>query len=207
MEIRFKYLVRICYFEFRNCFKRFGNAMSKQEEIKYLIHTLGIKLNVIAEKLGLKVQTLSYLINESQQFDDDLYKQIKKIIDDYQFELNLFDGESLENLDLFTDEKLEFGIGERIRLFAKRKYGTLKKLADAMKISPQQLQQYISGNREPGTRILVKLLRLGCDINWLLGGRGSLESYKIYKLESELRRLQNNFSQITALIHKAESGR
>jgi transcriptional regulator with XRE-family HTH domain len=180
--------------------------MTKQEEIKFLLHTLGIKLNLIAERLDMKIQTLSYLLNESPQFDDDLYHQIKKIIDDYQFELNLFEDGHPENLDLFTDEKLQMGVGERMRFFAKKKYGTLKKLADAMQISPQQLQQYISAKREPGTRILSKLLRLGCDINWLLGGKESVESYKIYKLENELRKLQNNFSMIAELTKKAESG-
>jgi transcriptional regulator with XRE-family HTH domain len=180
--------------------------MSKQEEIKYLIHTLGMKLSMISERLGMKVQTLSYLINDSPQFDDELYKQIKKIIDDYQFELNLFDGEVTEGPDLFSEDSLQVGIGERIRMFAKRKYGTLKKLAEAMQISPQQLQQYISGKREPGTRILAKLLRLGCDVNWLLGGKESLESYKIYKLESELRRLHSNFAQIAGIVQKTEGG-
>jgi transcriptional regulator with XRE-family HTH domain len=179
--------------------------MTKQEELKYLLHTLGIKLSMVAEKLDMKIQTLSYLLNESPQFDDDLYHDIKKIVDDYQFELNLFEDAHPENLDLFTDEKLQMGVGERMRFFSKKKYGTLKKLADAMKISPQQLQQYISGKREPGTRILVRLLRLGCDINWLLGGKDSVESYKIYKLENELRRLQNSFSQIAELTKKAES--
>jgi transcriptional regulator with XRE-family HTH domain len=110
-----------------------------------------------------------------------------------------------ENEDLFTDDSLQLGVGERMRLFAKRKYGTLKKLAEAMQISPQQLQQYISGHREPGSRILAKLLRLGCDVNWLLGGKESLESYKIYKLESELRRLQTHFAQIAGIVQKTES--
>jgi len=180
--------------------------MSKQEEIKYLIHTLGIKQSMIAEKLGIKTQTLSYLLYESSQFDDELYKSIKKIIDDYQFELNLFENEYSEDLDLFNDEKLQFGLGERIRLFAKRKFGTLKKLADAMSISPQQLQQYISGKREPGSKVLIRLLKLGCDINWLLGGRESLESYKIFRLENELRKLQSSFQQITEVVQKTEKG-
>lgn len=180
--------------------------MTKQEEIKYLIHTLGIKHNLIAEKLGIKAHTLSFLLNESPQFDDDLYKQIKEIIDDYQFELNLFENDNPENLDLFTDERMQAGIGERMRWFAKQKFGTLKKLADAMNISPQQLQQYISCKREPGSKILAKLLMLGCDINWLLGGRESIESYKIFKLENELRKLQNSFQQITSVVQKVETG-
>ncbi len=177
--------------------------MSRQEEIKYLLHSLGIKHSLIAEKLGMKVQMLNYMLDESPQFDDDLYKKIKEIINNYQFELNLFE-EPDQNLDLFSDDKLNLGIGERIRIFAKRKYGTLKKLAEAMKISPQQLQQYTSGKREPGSKILTRLLRLGCDINWLLGGQESIESYKIYKLENELRKLQNSFSQISSIVQKSD---
>jgi transcriptional regulator with XRE-family HTH domain len=181
--------------------------MTKQEELRYLIHTVGIKLNMISERLDMKVSTLNYLLNESPEFDDDLYAQIKKIIDEFQYELNLFEGEPPDNADLFNEDDIQIGIGGRIRLFAKRRYGTLKKLAEAMGISPQQLQQYISGKREPGSRILVKLLRLGCDINWLLGGKESIESYKIYKLETELRRMQNNFSQIASLVQKGDTGR
>ena len=180
--------------------------MTKQEEIKFLIHTYGIKENWLAEKLGLKKQTFSYLLNESTKFDDVFYDKIKEIIETYQFELELFKEETNDNLDLFSDARLHLDMGERIRIFAKRKYGTLKKLADAMKISPQQLQQYITGKREPGSKILVKLLRLGCDINWLLGESESLESYRIYKLESELRKLQSSFSQISSIVHKLDTG-
>lgn len=178
--------------------------MTKQEEIKYLIHTLGVRPSWIAEKIGMKLQLLNYLLNESTTFDDDLYKQIKEAIESYQFELHLFEDEFSETFSLFTDEKLHTGLGERVRFFALKKYGTLKRLAEAMEITPQQLQQYISGKREPGSRILVKMLRLGCDLNWLLGGKESLESYKIYKLETELKKLQNTLSQITSLVQKGE---
>ncbi len=174
--------------------------MEKHEEIKFLIHSHGIKQSWLADKLGIKRQTLSYALNESPKIDIDLYNQMKEIIEDYQYELNLFKMPPTDDLNLFDDEKIRLGMGERIRLFAKRKYGTLKKLAEAMKISPQQLQQYISGKREPGSKILVKLLRLGCDINWLLGGSESLESYRIYKLEMELKKLQNGFNQISDLM-------
>ncbi|MCX7797433.1 MAG: helix-turn-helix domain-containing protein [Melioribacter sp.] len=177
--------------------------MTKQEEIKYLIQSYDIKLNYIAEKIGMKTQTLNYILNDQNLLDDELYKKIKEIIDNYQFELNLFDNAYDENLDLFSEEN-QFRIGERLRLFAKKKFGTLKKLAEAMDISPQQLQQYISGKREPGSKILIKLLKLGCDINWLLGGKESLESYKIYKLESKLKELQEATSQIAQIIKKLE---
>ncbi|MFA3783132.1 helix-turn-helix domain-containing protein [Melioribacteraceae bacterium 4301-Me] len=174
--------------------------MKKQDEIKHLINTLGIKVSSIAEKVGLKSQTLNYLIYESEEFDDELYEKIKEIIDNYQFELDLFEEEE-QMPDLFSEE-FNLGIGERIRIFAKQKYGTLKKLAAAMKISPQQLQQYISGKREPGSKILARLLRLGCDINWLLGGKESLESYKIQLLESKIKKLKHSLQQISSIIKK-----
>ncbi len=178
--------------------------MTTQEEVKKLIETNGIQLTWISEKLDLKTATLKYILYESPKEEDELLFRIKELIESYQFELNLFNDED-NDPDLFTDEQLHLGIGERIRLFAKRKYGTLKKLADAMKVSPQQLQQYISGKREPGSRILIKLLRLGCDINWLLGGKEKSDSYQVYKLETELRILQSGVKQISNITQKLDS--
>lgn len=142
------------------------------------------------------------MLNESKKIDPDLLKLIKEVINSYQYEQELFSNRFDDNYDLFDDEKLRIGIGGRIRIFAKRKYGTLKKLANAMDISPQQLQQYISGKREPGSRILIKLLKLGCDINWLLSGTESLESFKIDKLEREFRKFQDALSHISSLVKK-----
>ena len=179
--------------------------MTTQEEVRQLIVNYGISQNWLAKKLGFKEETLHYLLYESPKFDEDLLRQIKELAETYQFELNLFEIDKPEDVNLFTGEKFQMGIGERIRLFAKRKFKTLKKLAEAMGISPQQLQQYISGKREPGSRILMRLLTLGCDINWLLGGREQAESYKIYKLESELRKLQQSMEQISEVIQKTDS--
>jgi transcriptional regulator with XRE-family HTH domain len=175
--------------------------LTRQEEIKYLLHTFGIKQSWLAEKLGLNNQTLTYLLNDAPLIDEDLYNKVKDILDDYQFDLALFDeDEPKDTLDLFEEGKLQEIMGERIRIFAKRKYGTLKKLAEEMRISPQQLQQYISGKREPGSKILAKLLRLGCDINWLLGGIESMEAYRTYLLEAELRKLQTGIDQIAHIV-------
>jgi len=178
--------------------------VTTQQEVRQLISTYGVSQEWLAKKLGIKNETLHYILYESPKFDEDLLHEIKEHIETYQFELSLFDVETREDIDLFTDEKLHMGIGERIRLFAKRKFKTLKKLAEQMDISPQQLQQYISGKREPGSKILIKLLKLGCDINWLLGGREQAESYKIYKLESELRKLQNSMTQISSIIQRSD---
>ncbi len=174
--------------------------MSKQEEIKLKLDSLGISHKWLADKIGIKLQTLSFLLNDSDHFDDDLVETINDAIKTYQFELKLFTGNEEGNSpDLFDDTKLKGAIGQRIRIFAKRKYSTLKALAEAMEISPQQLQQYISGNREPGSRILIRFMKLGCDINWLLGGSESLESYKIYKLETEVRKLRTSLTQVHSI--------
>jgi len=176
-----------------------------QEEIRCLLQTYGIKMSWLADKLNMKTQTLSYLLNDSPRLDEEIYKEIKKIINDYQLELDLFHDKTSHETDLFSDEDLHLGIGERMRIFAKRKYKTLKALADKMEISPQQLQQYVSGRRDPGTKILMRLLKLGCDINWLLGGAESLESYRVYKLERELIRYEAILKQIKTELNKLDS--
>lgn len=177
--------------------------MNKQEEILFLIKTHGVKLQWLADQMEIPLKTLNFLLNDSEKFDDDLYSSIKETVESYQYELDLFENiETDDNLDLFNEDELKKGIGERIRIFAKRRFSTLKALADAMEISPQQLQQYISGHREPGSKILIKLLKLGCNINWLLGGSESIESYKIYKLESDLKKAQYTLNKISQLADR-----
>ncbi|MDA3861745.1 MAG: helix-turn-helix transcriptional regulator [Melioribacteraceae bacterium] len=174
--------------------------MNKREEIKHRLYSLGISLQWLADKLQLKAQQLSYLLENDSTFDDELYTAINNAIESYQFELSFNIESTDDNPNLFDEEKLKNGIGERIRIFAKRKYNTLKGLAVALDISPQQLQQYITNNREPGSKILIKFMKVGCDINWLLGSAESIESYRIYKLESELRELQSKLSKISHII-------
>lgn len=172
--------------------------MNKREEIKHKLNSLGISNQWIANKLRIKVQQLSYFLDSEVKFDNDLYDAINNAIESYQFELSFNFDNTIP--DLFDEEKLKNGIGERIRVFAKRKYNTLKGLANALEISPQQLQQYITNNREPGSKILIKFMKVGCDINWLLGSTESIESYRIYKLESELRELETKLSKISHII-------
>ena len=174
--------------------------MNKREEIKHRLNSLGISFQWLADKLELKSQQLSFLLENDSTFDDDLFEAINTAIESYQFELSFNIEISTDDPNLFDEKKLVIGIGERIRIFAKRKYNTLKALANALDISPQQLQQYITNHREPGSKILIKFMKIGCDINWLLGGSESIESYRIFKLESELRELQNKISKISHII-------
>ncbi len=176
--------------------------MTKREEIKHRLNSLGISLQWLSDRLELKQQQLNYLLDSETTFDDELYTAINNAIESYQFELSFNFEDATNGLTLFDEEKFKNGIGERIRIFAKRKYKNLKGLADALEISPQQLQQYITNNREPGAKILIKFMRAGCDINWLLGSSESIESYKIYKLESELRSLKSKLAEIKQIIKR-----
>ncbi|MGK9477326.1 helix-turn-helix domain-containing protein [Melioribacter sp. OK-6-Me] len=175
--------------------------MDRREEILNLMKTLGISINNLASQLGLRTNTLNYILHDSSALDDELYTQIKDVLNNYQYELRFFDETEDDTLDLFDEDEQHQFIGERIRLFARRKFGTLKKLAAAMEISPQQLQQYISGKREPGSRILMKFLKLGCDLNWLLGGRESNESYRIQKLETRIKEFTKALEGISEKIN------
>lgn len=179
--------------------------MTKKEELKGLIKNYSVNEAWLAKQLNLKKDTFDFIMNGASQLDEDFYQKVKEILDDFQYELSFDEETQDETLDLFVDTELIKGIGERIRIFARRKYGTLKKLSDEMEISPQQLQQYISGKREPGSRILLKLLKLGCDINWLLGGTDSNDNFRIYNLENENRKYQKSISEIEKILQKLNS--
>ncbi len=177
-------------------------APGKREEIIELIKTLGIKVSWLSKEIGLKEYTLEYLLYNSPKFDEDLYSRLIEIIENYQFELDFKDKTTDDTPDLFDDNAITGRIGERIRIFAKRKFGTSRKLAEMMNMSPQQLQQYISGKREPGTKILIKLLKLGCDLNWLLGSPELLENMIDYNPETDFRKYQKAFSEIQEIFRK-----
>ncbi len=178
--------------------------MTRLEEIKYLMYVNNISLEWLAEQLGMKTKTLAYFLNQTELIDDELYSKLKEVISTRQYEPELFQTEHFEFYDLFDDVNLKIGVGDRIRIFAKRRYGSIAKLAKALEISPQQLQQYISGRREPGAKTLLRFLRIGCDINWLLGGAERLESYRIFKLENEVKKLRNIIFEIEKLIKETK---
>lgn len=58
--------------------------------------------------------------------------------------------------------------GDKLKVFAQKKYGADKHLATALGMSPQQLAAYTAEKRKPGFEILQKLADLGCDISWVL---------------------------------------
>lgn len=173
--------------------------MTRLEEIKSEIRINNIELEWLAEQVGLNTRQLNYFLNEVTDLDDQLYENLKEAIEEAPFEMSLFESDIQKDPSLFEANRLNISIGERIKTFAKKKYGKMTRLANAMEITPQQLHQYTSGNREPGSKILIKLLNLGCDLNWLLGGVEKPESYKLAILENEIKQLKEKLAGIAKI--------
>ncbi len=64
--------------------------------------------------------------------------------------------------------------GKRIRLFGETVYASIKDFATDLQMAPSNLQKYMNSEREPGMGILVRMLEMGCNINWLLSGKGRM---------------------------------
>lgn len=63
-------------------------------------------------------------------------------------------------------------VSQNLRLFGYKRYGTMKKFAEALDMNPSTLYSgYLNGRSLPGPVLLVKLIDLGCNINWLLTSR------------------------------------
>jgi hypothetical protein len=63
-------------------------------------------------------------------------------------------------------------VAQNLRLFGYKRYGTMKKFAEALDMNPSTLYSgYLNGRSLPGPVLLVKLIDLGCNVNWLLTSR------------------------------------
>jgi hypothetical protein len=65
-------------------------------------------------------------------------------------------------------------VAQNLRLFGCKRFGTMKKFAEALDMNPSTLHSgYLNARSLPGPVLLVKLINLGCNINWLLTSRGT----------------------------------
>ncbi len=176
--------------------------MKKKHELINTIIASGVNPKYIADKLGTSLTSLNHILSNPSLITDPFASKVLKIIEDYQANLSIFRDENIDS-NLFQDVEYQKILGERIKIFAKQKYSTLKELAQALEISPQQLNQYTTGKREPGCKILSKLLELGCDINWLLSGTKLSESYQILLLENQIKELKETLTEIIKLAGKS----
>jgi phage repressor protein C with HTH and peptisase S24 domain len=65
--------------------------------------------------------------------------------------------------------------GVRFREVARRLFdGNKSELARSLGMKPSSFAKYTNGRRQPGAGILVKLSRMGININWFLSGEGDM---------------------------------
>lgn len=65
-------------------------------------------------------------------------------------------------------------IGDRLKDFGIKRFGDVKKFAEALGMKPPSLYNYFNNESKPGAEFLLKLIELGCDVDWLLTGERSL---------------------------------
>lgn len=87
-------------------------------------------------------------------------------------------------------------VAQNLRLFGYKRFGTMKKFAEALDMNPSTLYSgYLNGRSLPGPVLLVKLIDLGCNINWLLTSRenpfADEEKQRVNLLEEEVIRLRS----------------
>ena len=61
-------------------------------------------------------------------------------------------------------------IGRRLREFGQGRYPSMSAFAEALGVSPSQINNYLSGRRTPGNKMQSRLRDLGCNIEWLMTG-------------------------------------
>jgi len=66
-------------------------------------------------------------------------------------------------------------IGERLERIADKLYKSNKSdFARAINKNPQNVYQYIRGDRAPGAEFLYQLTTIGVNVNWVLTGKGEM---------------------------------
>jgi transcriptional regulator with XRE-family HTH domain len=66
-------------------------------------------------------------------------------------------------------------IGQRLREFGEKRYGTMVAFAEALGVTASHLGDYLNGRRIPGNRMQERLRKLGCDLTWLMIGQSKEE--------------------------------
>ena len=65
-------------------------------------------------------------------------------------------------------------LGQRLRRFIDRVYGSQKIFSKVVGISRPVLNRYIHGQNQPGADCLAKFQKAGLSIDWLLNGHGKM---------------------------------
>mgnify|MGYP005820165519 CR=1 FL=1 len=79
--------------------------------------------------------------------------------------------------------------GGRLRKFAESNYKTMTDFTKQLGIARQYITPYLNNTSKPGADILQKLSNLGCNINWLLTGEGSMKLNDAYSNSDDIARI------------------
>lgn len=85
-------------------------------------------------------------------------------------------------------------VGKRLRQYGEKHYPSMKAFAEALNIHPVTLNNYLNGNSGLGPKIRHKLIKHGCDVNWLLYGDES------NKIEKEQQEITSRLQQVEVLL-------
>lgn len=81
----------------------------------------------------------------------------------------------------------KYSVGERIKEFAHKNFGSISELARQMDKDPRYLLQYTSDRRKPHFELLKQLCNLGADLNFIITGKESKESATLKKITRLLK--------------------
>ena len=98
-------------------------------------------------------------------------------------------------------------IGLRLREFGESKFDKVKDFAEALEMAPSSLQaSYLSGRNAPGAPMIAKLIKLGCDIEWLLLGEKKDSVKEIEKIREEMELYKGKLQSIKDMYYKLGLG-
>lgn len=77
-------------------------------------------------------------------------------------------------------------IGNRIKEFGIKNFGSLTEFSKKMNMTVQGLYPYTNGKSLPGALLLLRMKKLGCSIDWLLSGEKTKPELKIETIKKIL---------------------
>lgn len=93
--------------------------------------------------------------------------------------------------------------GEKLKEFAIKNFGGIKQLADNLGMADTALHRYINGSVSPSKDFFIKMRKLGCDLNWLLGEEINSSCSSIAPtIYNELDKLRKENKNLTNLLKK-----
>lgn len=109
------------------------------------------------------------------------------------------------------EELNKIEIGHRLREFALKRFGRIKDLSDYLGMAQGGFTDtYLNGRSLPGAKIISKLIKLGCDIDWLLHGTQknnaiSEKTENSWSLQIEVKKLQEENQELKEKLINIEN--